>query len=155
MTASDLDQEVQALLADEDAQRRERAKQQVQARLEQQWREETTRATLEQLAARLRTLDSTPVEKARHQLERALEAYISAAVAFNSELDAVRDDLTAAGLQNHPSVNLYKAGPFPGITVESAELQPQPVQRVISQVAKAAIARHFARGEISLDRPGD
>ena len=155
MTPVDLEVDVAALLADEDAQRRARAKQQVQARRERQWQEETTRLTLEQLAARLRTLDPTPVEKARHQLERALEGYITAAVAFNSELDAVRDDLTRAGLQNHPSVNLYKAGPFPGITVGAAELQPQPVQRVISQVAKAAIARHFARGEISLDRPGD
>ena len=155
MSTSDLEADVDALLAEEAQQRRARALQQAQARREQQWREETTTAALEQLAARLRTLDPAPVEKARHQLERALEAYISAAVAFNNELDAVRDELTRAGLQNHPTVNLYKAGPYPGITVGSAEVRPQPVQRVISQVAKAAIARHFPRGEISLDSPRD
>ena len=155
MTATDLETEVAALLADEDAQRRARALQQAQARRERQWREETTRATLEQLAARLRTLDPTPVEKARHQLERALEGYILAALAFNAELDAVRDDLTAAGLQNHPRVNLYKAGVFPGITVGAVEVRPQPVQRVIAAVAKAAIARHFPRHAIDLNQPKD
>ena len=96
-----------------------------------------------------------PVEKARHQLERALEGFLLAALAFNNELDAVRDDLTRAGLQNHSSVNLYKAGPFPGITVGSAEVRQQPVQRVISQVAKAAIRRHFPRYAIDLNQPKD
>ncbi len=155
MTPVDLDQEVQALLADEDAQRRERARQQVQARREQQWQEETARQTLEQLAARLRTLDPTPVDKARHQLERALEGYITAVIAYNGELDGIRDELTRAGLQNHPSVNLYRAGPFPGISVLAVEVQPQPVQRVIAQAVKAAIARLFPRVQISLDSPRD
>ncbi len=155
MTAIDLESEVQALLAEEEAERRERARQQVQARREQQWREETISAPLQQLESRLRTIDPTAVDKARHQLERAMEGYITAVVAYNGELDGIRDELTRAGLQNHPTVNLYKAGPFPGITVGSTSALPQPVQRTIADVAKAAIRRHFPRYAIDLNQPKD
>ena len=84
-----------------------------------------------------------------------MEGYITAVEAFNNALDAVRDDLTAAGLQNHATVNLYKAGAFPGLTVGSTEVRPQPVQWTISALAKAAITRHFPRGGIDLNQPKD
>ncbi len=150
-----IEAESRALLAEEDAHRLARAKEQIRERRERERQEQAHRETLAAAAARLKALDPRPIETARHQLAAALNALAVAVGRWNSELAAVRGDVEEAGLQAHPSVNLYRADSFPGITIGDVAARPQPLQRPISEVAQEVIRRHYPRRTVSLDNPQD
>ncbi len=150
-----LEAEARALLAEEDAHRLARAKEQVQQRRERERQEQAHQETLAAAAARLKALDPRPIETARQQLAAALNALAVAVGHWNSELAAVRDDVEAAGLQAHPSVDLYRADAFPGITIGKVAARPQPLQRTISELSREVIRRHYPRYSVSLDSPQD
>ncbi len=124
-------------------------------RAERERVERERRDTLAALQARLRGLDPKPVEKARQRLAEALEAYVLAAGGWNDELDAVRLELSAAGLQEAPGVDPYRADAYTGITIGEVRARPWPLQRHISTLAREVLQLRCPRMAISLDNPQD
>ncbi len=121
-----------------------------QAAAEQAERERAERERRErQEAARVRlaALDTAKTEQARGRLDAAIEAYVAEVVASWRELDAVADELQAAGLDARRT----PAG------LEYGRTRPRaPLQSAIRDAAEAAIGRHLGgRYPVNLMYPPD
>ena len=155
MTTIDLETEVQALLAEEAAQRRAQLAALVQERHEREHAQQQQQAALDALQARLQEFDSKALAKLRSQAEAALLAYAAAMKAWNDELEDVRDDLSEAGLLQHEAVESGSYSIGHGLRIHRTIIRRQRLQAEISSIAREAVSRHVGRGAISLDNPQD
>ncbi len=152
----DIDLEVERLLAEEAAQRRAQLVQQLQERRELEQAQQQVQATLEALQARLQQqFDAKALAKLRRQAEEALLAYAAAMKAWNDELEDVRDEVSAAGLLQHPHVDSGSYDIGFGIRIHRTIVRRCRLQAEVADIAKAAVSRNAGRNRWSLDNPQD
>ena len=151
-----IDVEVERLLAEEAAQRRAELAALVQERRDREQAQQQVQAALDALEARLKAFDAKALAKLRTQAEEALLAYASAIAAWNTQLEAIRDDVADAGLLQHPSVESGTYALGFGLRINRTMVRRQRVQTDISDIAKAAVSRNVGlRSRWSLDNPQD
>ncbi len=74
---------------------------------------------------------------------------------WNSELEDVRDELSTAGLLQHPSVESGRYDIGHGVRIHRTIVRRQRLPAEISSIAREAVSRNVGRGAISLDNPQD
>ena len=151
----DIDLEVERLLAEEAAQRRAQLVQQLQERHELEHAQQQQQAALEALEARLREFDGKALGKLRRHAEEALLAYAAAMAEWNDELEDVRDDLSEAGLLQHPNVESGSYDLGHGLRIHRTIVRRQRLQTEVASIAREAVSRNVGRNRWSLDNPQD
>ncbi len=151
----DIAVEVEQLLAEEAAQRRAELAARVQERHEREQAQQQQQATLDGLEVRLLQFDAKALDKLRRQAEEALLAYAAAMAGWNSELENIRDDLSAAGLLQHPNVDSGGYDIGHGVRIHRTIVRRQRLQSEIASIAREAVSRNVGRNRWSLDNPQD
>ncbi len=118
---------------------------------------EAERARQEQIAAFRaelpKRLDVVALDKVRHQLATAVEAWVAACAGYDQERGAVLDDMRA--LAPLPSSLRENSPRWGDISDGTTTYRHAPVQRTIAEVATAAVKRYYPRNEIKLGNPQD
>ncbi len=151
----DIDVEVERLLAEEAAQRRAELAARVQERRDREQAQQQAQATLAALEARLQQFDAKALDKLRRQAEETVLAYAAAMAGWNSELEDVRDALSAAGLLQHEAVDSGGYDIGHGLRIHRTIVRRQRLQSEVADIAKAAVSRNVGRNRWSLDNPQD
>jgi hypothetical protein len=155
MSTATLEERARQAIAAEDAARVQRKAQELADEDARTQREQARQATLAALAARLEALNTTQIDTARGKLAAALEEFADAVSAYNGEIDSVRAEAEAAGLQQARGVDLYRVDAMSGITIFPAAVRRQPTQTPIVDLIRDLYRRRFPRRQLNLNSPSD
>ncbi len=144
-----LEARTRELLAREDQERVERAREIALHELEAQQRAEETAAAVTDAHQTLAAIDPRVLDEARRNAAQALEHYAAAIDAWNEKLAAIRTPWLSTP---HPDVTTELNG---RVTISDATAPRVGLQRAIASLAREVLTAHFPREYVLLDNPTD